>query len=167
MDLQRRLFLRGRPTVRQATPAPRPPWAVAETAFVEACTRCNACIAACPEGILVRGDGDYPEVRFSTTGCTACGRCADACEPRVLLRQPGQAPWSWRVSISSACLAQHQVECRVCGEMCDAGAIRFKPTLGGVTSPALDLSLCTGCGACVAPCPTQAIAMKTPTGSAE
>jgi ferredoxin-type protein NapF len=50
--------------------------------------------------------------------------------------------------------------------MCDAGAIRFKPTLGGVTSPALDLSLCTGCGACVAPCPTQAISMKTPAGSA-
>ena len=162
MDPQRRLFLRGRPSTHLSTPAPRPPWAATEHTFVERCTRCEACLAACPEGILVRGDGGFPEVRFIQAGCTTCGACASACEPGALLLRPGQAAWLWRANIGPACLAFNKVECRVCGEMCEANAIQFKPSLGSVASPTLDLSLCTGCGACVSPCPTQAIAMKDP-----
>ena len=41
-----------------------------------------------------------------------------------------------------------------------AGAIRFRPTLGGVSQPELDRAACTGCSACVAPCPTHAIACR-------
>lgn len=162
MDPQRRLFLRGKPTTKDAQRSPRPPWALAEAVFVKRCTRCDACIEACPESILFRGDGGFPEVSFSQTGCTACGHCVEACSPDALVRKPSQAGWSWQANIGATCLAMKKVECRVCGEICDAAAIRFKPTLGGIASPALDLSRCTGCGACVAPCPTQAITMKEP-----
>ena len=62
--------------------------------------------------------------------------------------------------IGDACLARRQVECRICGEVCDASAIRFRPTLGGVSRPELDHAACTGCGACVAPCPAHAIACR-------
>lgn len=163
MDPQRRLFLRGRPAVKQAPPVPRPPWALAEAEFLTICTRCDACIQACPEGILFKGDGGFPEVRFSHTGCTTCGRCVEACQPRALLRNTDQPPWDWRADIGPACLALKKVECRVCGEICDTAAIRFTPTLGGISCPTLDATRCNGCGTCLTPCPTQAITLKMPT----
>lgn len=158
MNPQRRSFLRGR--VAPPRLAPRPPWALPEAQFAQACSRCDACISACPQAILARGDGGFPEVSFKLAGCTACGACVEACAPQALQRQP--ALWDWRAQIGPACLASQRVECRVCGEVCDHRAIRFAPTLGGVATPALNLDQCTGCGACVAPCPTQAITMRQP-----
>ncbi|WP_028792277.1 ferredoxin-type protein NapF [Thauera linaloolentis] len=154
----RRGFLRGR--MRAVAPAMRPPWALVEPVFLAACTRCDACIDACPTTILVRADGGYPAADFSLGECTFCGECAARCEPRALVRgADGAAPWALKASIGHGCLAESGVECRVCGENCPMGAIRFRPRLGGVALPQLDDSACTGCGACFAPCPTRAIAL--------
>jgi ferredoxin-type protein NapF len=49
------------------------------------------------------------------------------------------------------------VECRLCGEACDAGAIRFPPRLGGVAAPVIDHDRCTGCGDCLPLCPPSAL----------
>ena len=38
-----------------------------------------------------------------------------------------------------------------------ARAIRFPLVAGGVPRPEIDTGACTGCGACVAPCPVNAI----------
>lgn len=160
MDLQRRFFLRGRVAAPVPKRAPRPPWALLEVDFINRCTRCDACLPVCPEGILVRGDGGFPEVRFDQRGCSECGACVEACAPHALLRVADSLPWTWRPQFSSACLAQRRVECRVCGERCEHDAIRFKPVLGGVANPVLVVDQCTGCGACVAPCPTQAIQLQ-------
>nr|WP_083483069.1 ferredoxin-type protein NapF [Thauera sp. 63] len=157
----RRGFLRGR--VRAAAPAPRPPWAREERDFISSCTRCDACIDACPTAILVRADGGFPAVDFSRGECTFCGDCVTHCAPRALLRPAeGDAPWSFKASIGQACLAAAGVECRVCGETCPAGAIRFRPRIGGVALPQLEAEACTGCGACFAPCPTRAIVVQAP-----
>lgn len=160
MDLQRRFFLRGRVAAPVQKRTARPPWALLETDFIKRCTRCDACLNACPEGILFRGDGGFPEVVCTQRGCSECGACVEACVPQALHREPETAPWTWRPQFSSACLAQQRVECRVCGERCEHEAIRFKPVLGGVANPALDAEKCTGCGVCVAPCPTQAIQLQ-------
>lgn len=160
MDPQRRFFLRGRVASKAPVQPPRPPWALAEADFLQRCTRCSDCITACPEAILVRADGGYPEVSFSVRGCTECGACAEACAPAALLRHPDQLPWNWKPQFGDSCLAQRKVECRICGEICDHGAIRFRPALGGIAQPSLDSERCTGCGACVSPCPTQAISFK-------
>jgi ferredoxin-type protein NapF len=45
----------------------------------------------------------------------------------------------------------------LCGEACDAGAIRFPPRLGGVAAPVVDTTRCTGCGDCLPLCPPQAL----------
>ncbi len=63
------------------------------------------------------------------------------------------------VRIGEGCLAQRGVECRVCGEACDAGAIRFPPRRGGVALPVPDLAKCTACGDCVGPCPVGAVSV--------
>lgn len=157
----RRGFLRG--SVRAAAPAPRPPWAREERDFISSCTRCDACIDACPTAILVRADGGFPAVDFSRGECTFCGDCVTHCAPRALLRPAeGDAPWSLKASIGQACLAAAGVECRVCGENCPVGAIRFRPRIGGVALPQLEAEACTGCGACFAPCPTRAIVVQAP-----
>lgn len=141
----------------------RPPWALRNAAFLENCTRCDACIDACPTHLLVRAGGGYPEADFTSgrapQGCTFCGDCLSACKDGALEKIAGQAPWSLQAVIGESCLAARSVVCRTCGEACETRAISFPPRLGGVSLPQLDVAACTGCGACLADCPTQAIAM--------
>lgn len=59
--------------------------------------------------------------------------------------------------VEPSCLALNRVECRLCGERCDAGAIRFPPRRGGVAMPVIDGARCTGCGDCLPACPAQAL----------
>lgn len=155
MDAARRRFL----GVRAPGAAPfRPPWSVPENRFVDLCSRCDACLEACPTGLLKRGHGAYPEADFSVAACSLCGDCSRTCATGAIGRDTTQSPWAFGIRIESACLAAANVECRVCGEICDAGAIRFRPRIGGVPLPEVDNTACTGCGACLAPCPVAAIA---------
>lgn len=153
--LSRRDFLRGRFAVR--VPPLRPPWAHAGVDFAQLCTRCGDCAAACPTRVIVAGDAGYPTLDFARGECSFCGACVAACRSGALQRQDGQSPWSLRAAIGDACLARQRVECRVCGDLCAAAAIRFLPQRGGAALPLLDATRCTGCGACVAPCPARAI----------
>jgi ferredoxin-type protein NapF len=132
------------------------PWALAADEFLARCTRCNACVDACPEHIVVRGSGGFPEVDFAKGPCTFCGRCVDACVPRALDRAVGE-PWALRASIGAGCLARNRIVCRSCGERCEARAIRFTAAAGSAGEPVVDEARCTGCGACVAVCPVSAI----------
>ena len=154
VDASRRGFLRGRPRPRVEI---RPPWALPENDFIDRCTRCVDCLGVCSQKILVVGDGGFPTVDFSQRECTFCGDCAAACLPLALVRSDGAPAWNYKAGISDACLAQRGVECRVCGDFCDVRAIRFAPRIGSTPLPAIDTDACTGCGACVAPCPTTAI----------
>lgn len=157
VDLSRRGFFRGRPRPRAEI---RPPWALAEPEFIDRCTRCNDCLKVCPTQILVVGDGGYPTVDFSLGECTFCGDCVTRCQPKALLRQPEQAAWPCKAAIGEDCLPRQGVECRVCGDFCEVRAIRFTPRLGGSPLPEVDTEKCTGCGACVAPCPVTAISVR-------
>lgn len=69
----------------------------------------------------------------------------------------GSAGADLRARVSPGCLAHQRVECRVCGECCEASAIRLKPQLGGVALPLLDDEACNGCGACLMACPVGAL----------
>jgi ferredoxin len=40
--------------------------------FEDRCTRCGACVDACPESILRRGSGGFPTVDFTASACTFC-----------------------------------------------------------------------------------------------
>lgn len=158
ISLSKRALFQGR--FRAPVNAPiRPPYSQNESAFLETCSVCDKCISACDEGVLKRGAGGYPEIDFHSGECSFCGDCVTACAPGAISRQKQalDAPWSLDVSISSACLSANAITCRVCGDRCDARAIRFQLCVGGVADPIIDQSACTGCGACVAPCPVDAI----------
>lgn len=153
--VSRRNFLRGR--FRGQGPALRPPWALAEALFLSACTRCGECVSACPERII-RLEGGYPVVDFSDRGCSFCGACAKACTHGALQDSELQIwPWAIKATIGTGCLAARGTECRTCGDHCSVTAIRFSPRVGGPPVPEIDSNACTGCGACVAPCPAGAV----------
>ena len=153
-DASRRNFLRGK--VAEHTAQQRPPWALPEAHFTAVCTRCGDCARACPTRIIRQGDGGYPTVDFSQRECTFCGDCAAACRP-LALAGDGLPAWPYKALINASCLTQRGVECRVCGDFCDVRAILFAPRIGSAPLPSIDTDACTGCGACVAPCPTAAI----------
>lgn len=159
VDAGRRAFFRGRPRPRMEN---RPPWAQPENAFVDACTRCDDCLKACPTGIIVQGDGGYPTVDFSRGECTFCGDCPRACASGALQASTLNPPWHLRANIGPNCLQLQGTECRVCGDFCEPRAIRFLPGPDGTSQLLLDPKVCNGCGACHAPCPTQAIRLLTP-----
>jgi ferredoxin-type protein NapF len=154
--ISRRQFLRGDLSGRK--PPQRPPWAMAEREFLTACTRCGECAPACPERIVVIEAG-YPRIDFSRGGCTFCGACVQVCKPGALHREEGKTPWRIRPVFGETCIARANAMCRSCGDACEATAIRFRPRLGGAALPEVDGEKCTGCGACVAPCPATAITL--------
>jgi len=133
------------------------PWAV--DAFADLCQRCDDCISACEESILVAGDGGYPTVDFQRGGCSFCGACAQACRHAALDRTLAQ-PWRLVATIGADCLSAQGITCRSCGDACESRAIRFRLQLGGRALPTLDASLCSGCGSCIAICPTHVIHIK-------
>jgi ferredoxin-type protein NapF len=155
VDLSRRSLLFGRKPAREGMPAFRPPWANQQ--FTDQCTRCGECLSVCPSKMIVQGDAGFPELDFGRGECTFCGECRSVCQPKAL---NAAQPWQQSIVIGAQCIAQHGVDCRVCGELCDAGAIRFTLQVGKVAQPSLALDACTGCGACIAPCPSSAIQMQ-------
>ncbi len=160
--VHRRQFLRGDLRGRRA--AVRPPWALAEAAFLERCTRCDDCVKACPETVIRRGSGGYPEMDFAARGCSFCGDCVRACKAAAFVDPAGPPSEAWRhrASVATRCLAANGVVCRACGDHCAVGAIRFRLAPGGRSHPGIDLSRCNGCGGCVAVCPVQAISLQPP-----
>ncbi|MGB5445880.1 MAG: ferredoxin-type protein NapF [Psychromonas sp.] len=133
------------------------PWIQDLDLFIENCTQCGDCISRCPEKIIIKGDGGFPNIDFEKGECTFCGQCAEVCKEHIFVSTE-QQPWLKKAQIGEACLAYENVYCRSCSESCESGALTFKIGLSAV--PQIDLDLCTGCGACVAPCPTSAIHIK-------
>lgn len=158
MSVSRRTFLSGR--FRAAAGDIRPPWVAAPEAFEARCERCGECAKACPTRIVTIGSGGFPRLDFAVGQCLLCAECVTACKSGALRRGDAPAPWALKASVGDGCLATHGTECRICGEACDVGAIRFRPRLGGAARPELEPARCTGCGACFAPCPVGAIAME-------
>ncbi|WP_332685347.1 ferredoxin-type protein NapF [Bosea sp. (in: a-proteobacteria)] len=156
-NLGRRGFLTGR--LAPARNAIRPPWSRNET-LAAACTGCGACAEACPQAIVRLGAGQWPQIDFSRNDCTFCGRCAEACPEPVFDRAIPAFPHV--ALIGEACFAARGVVCQSCGDACPAGAIRFRPRLGGPALPSLAADRCTGCGACIATCPADSIAVMSP-----
>ena len=75
----RRALLFGRVPAAPLPPAFRPPWGKPEPEFLAACTRCDACVHACPEQVLVRDADGLPRFDAQAGECTFCGDCVAAC----------------------------------------------------------------------------------------
>ncbi|RMD68785.1 MAG: 4Fe-4S dicluster domain-containing protein [Gammaproteobacteria bacterium] len=157
-DMSRRAFLRGAVLSKEHQfLGPMPPW-LGEVA-AETCRACPGfCLEACGEGVIRRHPEGHalagaPYLSFREGGCTFCGDCAGACPQGVPRGRPriGTA-----VLHRERCLAWNRVICMGCMGRCPEGAI----VLDERRRPFLLEERCTGCGMCISPCPTAAIAIS-------
>lgn len=159
VDLSRRNFLKVKKVTSQ--PAVRLPWAHNEANFTQGCNQCGDCLLACPEKIIIKGDGGFPEIDFSQGECSFCQKCVQACsEP--LFTSFDTPPWQLEINIKNNCLAKKQVHCQVCQDSCEPEAISFRYIQASVPQPEISYVDCTGCGACVSICPESAITLTPP-----
>lgn len=173
MDLSRRALFRGRISSNSDANVQviRMPWMVSSEVFTDHCSRCAKCIDVCPEKIIEQGDGGYPTVNFKRGECTFCAECVDVCAEPVF-RNKDEKPWdlvasitdkvsSSSVSLDGVCMAYQGVVCQSCKDVCDVRAIRMSYQTSTIPVPDIENDICTGCGACLSVCPTQAIQMHS------
>jgi ferredoxin-type protein NapF len=137
-----------------------PPWANIEQ-FESLCDRCGNCMDSCPNNLLEASSTGYPEPMFSKAWCDFCGECAAVCRTKALDRSVSNEPWSLIANIDSySCLAWNRIDCRSCVDFCPLSALQIHYRVGSVPVPMVDADKCSGCGACVAPCPVSVITIK-------
>lgn len=158
-DPSRRAFLTGRleDPATQPRLGPAPPW-LAGLISTGSCRSCGQpCVDACPENIIrthpaTHSCGGLAYLDFQSGACTFCRACVDVC-PEAVGGIAGDRPLP-PVSVDDArCLAAQGVVCVICVARCPERALSGRP--GGRISVAADT--CTGCGDCVAACPTAAL----------
>lgn len=136
----------------------RPPWSIPEHQFQTICNNCGDCVKVCPTQVITTGRGQFPQIDFSRGECIFCGECVNSCLTGALTNN--NIAWAIKAEIdTSACVSFHQIECRSCEDNCETRSIRFSVTKGQVSQPQINSNSCTGCGACYATCPVNAIKM--------
>ncbi|MNX89320.1 quinol dehydrogenase periplasmic component [compost metagenome] len=152
-----------------ASPRPlvlRPPGALPEEAFSTACTRCDACAAACP-AFAIKVAGRLDPVAEGTpfmhdplrSPCLLCedAPCIAACEPGALV--PGPLRLGRAEIAEDRCLAFAGTACTACAEACPLGEEAIVVREG---RPLVVPLGCVGCGQCLGACPAPggAIAVR-------
>ena len=145
----------------------RPPGALLEKEFLETCTRCEACVEACPHFAIENDYGyhfddgkHYPSLNVDYIPCQMCEDfpCIQVCEPKALIMPIKDA----KVKIGEAqilvngCLTWNDQACDLCHSQCPEQAIIFDEK----KHTRIISSRCTGCGLCVEPCPEGTYAIK-------
>ena len=139
----------------------RPPGALSELEFLASCTRCGACISACPYGAIKKQPinagvaASAPYIEPAVQACHMCEDfpCISACEDGALLPiRPEQMNMGTAVVQPGFCQAYDDKVCTLCYDACplpeQAIAIdeNFHPQV---------LQACTGCGLCEQHCPVN------------
>lgn len=158
---RRRLF-RGK--LSQQPPALRLPWIKSESTFNALCNQCGECVSACETNIIKTDELGFPFVDFSHDECIFCGKCQEVChQPLFIDKNVIEADniqaWPATLTINNKCLAQNNVLCQSCQDVCDTRAITFSYKTSSIPVPSVNLTDCNQCGACISTCPQQAITL--------
>ncbi|GEM_PF-53697 len=146
--------------ITKRVPLIRPPGAISERNFLQACTRCDACIHACPKdairkapksmGFLVMGTPYIDPIKTPCVMCTDLP-CIPACEDNALLPvQLEDVNMGHAILNKKNCKAYSNIYCQQCVIDC--------PVPGAITQrdmkPVIHKDVCTGCGVCARSCLT-------------
>ncbi len=142
----------------------RPPYAQDELNFLLNCTRCEACIEACPHDVIFKLSGRFgvqaagtPALDLLNVGCQLCENwpCVNACETKALQiveTEDDSEPDLPRLALAAidteTCLPYSGPECGACEHACPVpGALKWD-----LTKPVIDPEICPGCGLCREAC---------------
>ncbi|GHE87214.1 ferredoxin-type protein NapF [Thalassotalea profundi] len=159
---RRRLF-RGK--VTPPTPSLRLPWIKNEDHFLSNCTQCGDCIEACETNIIIKDDAGFPAIDFSNNECTFCDKCHASCQQPLFvdkhdIKTNNPLPWPAQLEINNQCLAENNIFCQSCQDVCETSAIVFDFKKSSIPTPTINLADCTQCGACISTCPQDAISLN-------
>lgn len=146
-----------------------PPGALSLKNMQTRCTGCQLCVSECPNGVL-RPSTDpmhlmQPVMSFERGYCRPeCTRCSDVCPAGAI--KPLDEVEKSSIQIGHAvvspdhCIsALGEAECGNCARHCPTGAIEMVPTDPdddlSPSVPAVNESVCIGCGACEHLCPVR------------
>ncbi len=149
--------------ITKRVPLIRPPGAISERKFLQACTRCDECIHACPKdaiqrapkkmGFLIAGT---PYIDPKKIPCVMCDDlpCIPACPDGALVmpesRRREDVKMGYAILDKSKCQAYGDTFCQQCVIDC--------PIPGAISQvdqkPVIHKKACTGCGVCVLSCST-------------
>ncbi len=147
---------------QSAKPSILPPGAAKQ--FATTCTRCYACIKACPAKIIrVKADGGLgerfiPELYFDKGICNEfCVRCTEVCPTGAIRKLTEDVKRHTKIGTAKVdkdkCLAWADNEyCLVCDEFCPYQAIETEMK-GDIACPVVIAEKCRGCGGCEHNCP--------------
>lgn len=149
----------------------RPPGAIPEGDFLNACIHCGKCMKVCPTNglqpcVLEAGIAGLwtPRLVARIGGCEKnCSMCGQVCPTGAIRKLDPEEKTYARMGTAvidrARCIAWEQDRvCLICDEACPYGAIRsLSETIRGATGlrPFVDEGICTGCGLCEARCPIE------------
>ncbi len=144
-----------------AKPVLRPPGAIAETAFLQKCTRCEACVKACPHWAIGMAREEYgdamgtPIIDPRQSPCYWCRDfpCIEACKEGALIFDESTLPMGRARIIRDSCLAWQGHRCQSCVTNCPIGRRAIGWNFRG--QPEINSQNCTGCGVCLYVCPAE------------
>lgn len=141
----------------------RPPGALAEEEFVDACIRCGQCAQVCPNQCIKFFDvsagikmADTPYIVPRQKACILCMKCGDVCPTSALKSiKHAAGPILENVNMGQArvdvqlCLSYQGKTCGVCYRACPLADVAIK--VGRLEQPTV-LPDCVGCGLCERSC---------------
>ncbi len=145
----------------------RPPGALDEVEFLATCTRCEACVTACPYQaiqILPQSSGLAAKTPFIDPQIQPCFLCPDtpcisACEPRALVEvNPLEIHMGRAFVDEKHCLTYKDRVCTLCYDACPYPERAI--VIDSDFHPQV-LDACVGCGQCQYHCPTAPVSIES------
>lgn len=142
----------------------RPPGVYDNKDFLAMCIRCDQCVQACEQGLIVPAvlEAGWDAVstpivqidgKFCDYDCNSCTQvCPSEAIPHLTLEEKRLAPIGIVVIDEEDC-----IECMICEDACPASAIEREEYMGKYrhvqAKPVVNQDLCVGCNICTFECP--------------
>ncbi len=147
--------------ITKRVPLLRPPGAISEKQFLQACSRCDECIHACPKDAILRAPKKMGFLVFNTpyieplrNPCVMCTDlpCISACPDKALLpvQELTDVNMGYAILDKKKCQAYGDTFCQQCVIDCPVPGAIFQVN----DKPVIDKNICTGCGVCMRSCST-------------